>query len=93
MGNPLVGLKERIDWEAFRTDLSRVHEKERKNNARASPIDVVLMFKALVLQQLHNLSNDRIKYQILDRVSIMRFLGVQLEDSVPDAGTVGLYRE
>lgn len=30
MGDPLVGLNERINWEAFRPDLGRVHEKERK---------------------------------------------------------------
>jgi hypothetical protein len=80
MGDPLVGLNDRIDWEAFRKDLSLVHEKDRKSNAGAKPIDVVLMFKVLVLQQLHNLSDDRIEYQIRDRLSFMRFLGLQLED-------------
>ena len=93
MGDPLVGLNERINWEAFRPDLTRVHEKERKSNAGARPIDVVLMFKLLVLQQLHNLSDDRIEYQIRDRLSFMRFLGLQLEDRVPDAKTVWLFRE
>ena len=93
MGDPLVGLNEQINWEAFRPDLNRVHEKERKSNAGAGPIDVVLMFKLLVLQQLHNLSDDRIEYQIRDRFSFMRFLGLQLEDRVPDAKTVWLFRE
>ena len=93
MGDPLVGLDSQINWEAFRADLSRVHEKERKSNAGAKPIDVVLMFKVLVLQQLHNLSDERIEYQIRDRLSFMRFLGLQLEDRVPDANTVWLFRE
>ena len=93
MGDPLVGLNGQINWEAFRSDLSCVHEKERKSNAGARPIDVVLMFKLLVLQQLHNLSDDRIEYQIRDRLSFMRFLGLQLEDRVPDAKTVWLFRE
>jgi len=93
LGDPLVGLNQRVDWEAFRADLSRVHEKERKSNAGAKPIDVVLMFKMLVLQQLHNLSDDRIEYQIRDRFSFMRFLGLELEDRVPDAKTVWLFRE
>jgi IS5 family transposase len=42
---------------------------------------------------LHNLSDDRIEYQIRDRLSFMRFLGLQLEDRVPDAKTVWLFRE
>ena len=93
MGDPLVGLNARIDWEAFRPDLSRVHEKDRKSKAGAKPFDVVLMFKLLVLQQLHNLSDDKIEYQLRDRFSFMRFLGLQLEDRVPDAKTVWLFRE
>jgi IS5 family transposase len=30
MGVPLMGLKARIDWEAFRPELKRVHEKDKK---------------------------------------------------------------
>ena len=93
MGDPLVGLKARIDWEGFRPELNRVHEKERKSQAGAKPFDVVLMFKILVLQQLHNLSDDGIEYQIRDRFSFMRFLGLQLEDRVPDSKTVWTFRE
>ena len=93
MGDPLVELNGLIDWEAFRPDLLRVHDKERKSQAGAKPKDVVLMFKILVLQQLHNLSDDRIEYQIRDRLSFMRFLGLQLEHTVPDANTVWLFRE
>ena len=51
------------------------------------------MFKLFILQQLHNLSDDGIEYQVRDRLSFMRFLGLQLEDRVPDAKTVWLYRE
>jgi IS5 family transposase len=51
------------------------------------------MFKIMVLQQLHNLSDDRIEYQIRDRLSFMRFLGLQLESRVPDAKTIWLFRE
>jgi IS5 family transposase len=93
MGDPLVELNKRIDWEAFRPGLNGVHEKARKSNAGAKPIDVVLMFKVLVLQQLNNLSDDRIEYQIRDRLSFMRFLGLQMENRVPDAKTVWLFRE
>ena len=92
-GDPLVALKRLIDWEAFRPCLNVVYDKPRKSNAGAKPIDVVLMFKIMVLQQLHNLSDDRIEYQIRDRLSFMRFLGLQLESRVPDAKTIWLFRE
>jgi len=93
MGDPLVGLKARIDWEEFRPDLNRVHNKARKSNAGARPHDVILMFKILMRQQLHNHSDERIEYQIHDRLSSMRFLGLQLESKVSDAKTVWLFRE
>ena len=50
------------------------------------------MFKAIVLCALYNLSDDQVEYQLRDRLSFMRFLGLGLEDRVPDAKTVWLYR-
>lgn len=94
MGDPLVKLNEQIDWEAFRGDLNRIHEKpDRKSAAGAKPIDGVLKFKMLVLQHLYNLADEGIEYQVRDRISFMRFLGLQLEDSVPDAKTLWVFRE
>ena len=97
LGDPLVELNKMIDWEAFRGDIDKAREKAReharKSAAGAKPIDAVQMFKILVLQQLNNLSDDRIEYQVRDRLSFMRFLGLNLEDRVADAKTVWLFRE
>jgi IS5 family transposase len=38
-------------------------------------------------------SDDQTEYQIRDRLSFMRFLGLALEDRVPDAKTIWLFRE
>ena len=51
------------------------------------------MFKTLVLSALYNLSDDQIEYEVRDRLSFMRFLGLGLQDRVPDAKTIWLYRE
>tara|TARA_R110002094_G_scaffold18832_1_gene30483 strand:- start:732 stop:1031 length:300 start_codon:yes stop_codon:yes gene_type:complete len=51
------------------------------------------MFKAIVLCALYNLSDDQVEYQIRDRFFFIRFLGLGLEDKVPDAKTVWMYRE
>jgi hypothetical protein len=48
-------------------------------------LDEVVIFKALVLQALYNLSDDQAEYQLRDRLSFMRFLGLGIEDAVPDA--------
>lgn len=54
---------------------------------------VVLMFKIMVLQALYGLSDDQAEFQIQDRLSFMRFLGLGLGDRVPDAKTIWLFRE
>jgi IS5 family transposase len=59
----------------------------------ARPMDAVLMFKTLVLSALYNLSDDQIKYQVRDRLSFIRFLGLGLGDRGSDAKTVRLYRD
>jgi transposase, IS5 family len=93
MGDPLVALKAQVNWEAFRSELERIHDNPRKSAAGAKPYDVVLMFKMLVLQQLHNLADEKVEYMVRDRISFMRFLGLQMEDRVPDGNSVWLFRE
>ncbi|NRB06938.1 MAG: transposase, partial [Richelia sp.] len=34
------------------------------------------MFKMLVLQQLYNISDEQLEYQVNDRLSFMTFLGL-----------------
>lgn len=92
-GDPLAKLNEVIDWELFRPELERLRLKERKSNAGRKPYDAILMFKVLILQSLYNLADDAIEFQMLDRLSFMRFLGLSVGDSVPDAKTVWLFRE
>lgn len=53
----------------------------------------VLMFKTLVLQRLYNLSDEQVEYQMTDRISFRRFLGLSQCDAVPDSRTVWLFRE
>lgn len=93
MGDPLIMLKRKIPWEVFRPIVANVHDKPRKSKAGRKPLDPVLMFKVLILQSLYNVSDEQIEYQIRDRLSFMRFLDLSLEDRVPDARTVWLYRQ
>ena len=91
-GDILPALKELVPWESFLTDLSVIYDHERKSNAGRRPFDVVLMFKILILQSLYNLSDDEMEYQIMDRLSFMRFLDLDLDSRVPDAKTIRLFR-
>lgn len=82
-----------IPWESFRGELEQIHLKPRKSKAGRKPIDVIVMFKLLVLQQLYNISDEELEYQVKDRLSFMQFTGLGLEDVIPDATTVWLFRK
>jgi transposase, IS5 family len=95
-GDPLEALNLIIPFESFRSEIEavvRLAPEERKCNAARKPFDAVMMFKVLVLQMLYNLADEHVEYPIRDRLSFMRFLGLGLEDRVPDATTVWLFRE
>ena len=92
----LVKLDAVVPWEDFRSRLEaawRKPSKVRKSPAGRKPLDAVMIFKAIVLYSLYNLSDDQVEYQIRDRLSFMRFLGLGLDGKVPDAKTVWLYRD
>jgi len=95
-GDPLETIKATVRWEDFRADIEAVTEsksEERKSNAGRKPYDAILKFKILVLQSLYNLSDEQTEFLIRDRLSFMRFLDLGLEDAVPDATTLWLFRE
>jgi transposase, IS5 family len=92
-GDPLARLAMVVEFELFRPELEAALARSDRARGGRPPYDAVLMFKVLVLQTLYTLSDDQTEYQIRDRLSFMRFLGLALEDRVPDAKTVWLFRE
>jgi len=99
--DPLVAILAAVPFELFRVKLKtalikgglRRSEGDRKSAAGRKPWDEVLIFKVMVLQALYNVSDDQMEYQLRDRLSFMRFVGLGMEDTVPDAKTLWLYRE
>ena len=83
LGDPLEKLNGAIDWEMFRDKLTAVCQKEDYTKRGRPPIDVIIKFKASVIRRIYNLSFDQTEYQINDRLSFMRFLGLGLGDKIP----------
>ncbi|MDR1543170.1 MAG: transposase, partial [Prevotellaceae bacterium] len=94
LGNPLEKLHKVIDFEMFRPELEEhLLNHDKKNNAGAKPIDVVMMFKILLIKRYYNLSDEQAEYQIIDRLSFKEFLGLSSGDKVPDARKIWLFQE
>src|SRR5271169_5446042 len=95
-GDPLVEILALVPWEKFRTDIETVvltAAGSKKSPAGRKPIDALALFRMLVLQSLYNLSDEQIEYQVRDRLSFTRFLGLGFEDGIPDGTTLWLFRE
>jgi len=92
-GDALERLSELLDFEMFRCDLERAVPRSDGSKGGRPAFDHVLMFKVLLLQAMHALSDERCEYLIRDRLSFMRFLGLGLGDVVPDANTIWNFRE
>ena len=92
-GDPLERLAAVVDFELFRPELEAALARGDRSRGGRPPYDAVLMFRVLVLQALYTLSDDQTEYQLRDRLSFMRFVGLGLHEPVPDAKTIWLYRE
>lgn len=82
-----------VDFDVFRCDLERYLAYSDGSKGGGPPFDPVLIFKILVIQTLNNLSDERTEYLINDRLSFMRFLGLELSERVPNAKTIWLFHE
>ena len=95
-GDPLEAISKLMPWEMFRADIESVvlpAEESRKSKAGRKPIDALVLLRMLVLQSLYNLSDEQIEYQVRDRLSFTRFVGLGIEDGIPDGTTLWLFRE
>ena len=93
LGDALEKLNKHINWEDFRGILTKKLKKEAQGPGGRPAYDYVMMFKILILQKMYNISDDKTEYQINDRLSFQRFIGIQLYDTVPDAKTIWHFRE
>lgn len=91
--DPLELLNTKVNWEQFRPILDKAFTVTEPSKGGRPPFDRLMMFKILVLAEYYGLSDDQIEFQILDRLSFQRFIGQGLQDIVPDAKTIWLYRQ
>lgn len=91
LGDQLEAFSRTLDFEVFRPDLDKALLYSDGSTGGRPPFDPVLMFKSLVIQTLNNLSDERTKYLINDRLSFMRSLGQGLSDREPDTKRSGCF--
>jgi len=78
-----------VAWDRFEVLLKGVHAS-RKGEASYPPL---VMFKVLLLQRWHGLSDPGLEAALRDRLSFMRFAGFSLDDPTPDHSTIWRFRD
>ncbi|WP_321428544.1 IS5 family transposase [uncultured Methanolobus sp.] len=90
VGDRLAEIESLIDWKPFRPILESMYKNRTASGGRPEA-DVIVMFKMLVLQQWHGLSDPELERQCIDRISFRKFLG--FPEYVPDNTTVWSFRQ
>jgi IS5 family transposase len=79
-----------IDWAGIEAVLAPVMSHARKGEPSWPAL---VLFKALLLQRWHDLSDEKLEENLIDRLSFQRFCGLSLMDDVPDHSTLWRFRE
>lgn len=93
LGDPLALLDKHINFSAIAQALDQKLSLGKSKRGGRPPYSTELMIRLLLLQQLYNLSDDALEYQVLDRSSFQRFLKLEHSGKAPDAKTIWVWRE
>jgi len=90
LGDRLVEIGNRINWDCFRPKLDTLFCNNTERGGRPN-IDVIIMLKCLFIQQLYSLSDEQLERELADRISFRMFLGTT--EVVPDSTTIWTFRD
>jgi len=93
LGDTLEQLNSIVNWDIFVPVLNTAIPRPTYEKGGRPPFSNLLMLKILIIKRMYNLSHDQTEYQINDRISFMRFLGLGMADRIPDAKTIWLYED
>lgn len=93
LGDPLALLDKHVDFAALAAEIDRWAPRPSRAKGGRPSYPTELMTRLLVLQQLFNLSDEQMEFQLLDRMSFQRFAGLKHSGRVPDRNTIWVFRE
>jgi len=92
-GDILQLLAEHIDFDAIALSVDKASPRPLRKKGGRPPFPTELMVRVLVVQQMFNLSDEQMEYQLLDRLSFQRFVGLRHSSQIPDRTTIWLFKE
>ncbi|OXJ22498.1 IS5/IS1182 family transposase [Burkholderia sp. HI2714] len=93
IGDALSKLGEHVDFAALAEGVDEAAPRPGRERGGRPPFPTELMVRVLVVQQLYNLSDEQMEFQLLDRLSFQRFVGLRQSSQAPDRTTIWTFKE
>ena len=90
--NFLDAVDQFLDWTRIERKLKKKLRRSEENCAGVKPYPALCMFKILLLQSWYELSDLDMEMALVDRYSFSRFVGISLDEDVPDHTTICRFR-
>ena len=80
-----------VDWRPISNIINKYYSKGISTTGRPS-YDGLILFKMSLLQTWYGLSDYEVEDRVNDSISFTRFVGISLDDSVPDHSVISRFR-
>lgn len=93
LGDALQVMEQYVDFAALAAEVDRAAPRPGRARGGRPPFPTELMVRILLIQQLFNLSDEQMEFQLLDRLSFQRFAGLRSSSQIPDRTTIWTFKE
>src|SRR5471032_1075536 len=93
LGDSLELLERHVDFSALAAAVDRAAPRPGRERGGRPPFPTEVMVRILLIQQLFNLSDEQMEFQLLDRLSFQRFAGLRDSSQIPDRTTIWTFKE
>ena len=93
LGDALRVLEQHVDFVALAAEVDRAAPRPSRERGGRPPFPTELMVRVLLIQQLFNLSDEQMEFQLIDRLSFQRFVGLRASSQIPDRTTIWTFKE
>ncbi|REF27967.1 transposase-like protein DUF772 [Xenorhabdus cabanillasii] len=93
LGDPLLVLDKYVDFSALADTVDRVAPRSSSPKGGRPPFPTEVMVRIIILKHFHHLSDEKMEYQLLDRMSWQRFCRLTNVINIPDRNTIGYFEK
>jgi IS5 family transposase len=93
LGDALQVMEQHVDFAALAAEVDLAAPRPSRERGGRPPFPTELMVRVLLIQQLFNLSDEQMEFQLLDRLSFQRFVGLRASSQIPDRTTIWTFKE